>query len=193
MTHFVGVQTDVTDKKRIEDQLRHKATYDELTGLLTRDEFMSRLEEEFERARRYEHGGSVVLLDLDHFKESNDTYGHLLGDEVLEEIGTILEETKRENDLCGCYGGEEFCLFLPETAQEEATVLAERILEKLREPTFPEGDEQFSVTASVGVSSLRDADESLTTLLKRAHEALYHAKENGRDQVVSRQELNGSF
>lgn len=158
---------------------------DELTGLANRREMERRLEEEVERARRYETTLSVVILDLDHFKEINDRYGHPVGDRVLKRIGDLLRERVRAPDLPARFGGEEFALLLPETGSEEALELARRLLAGVRDPTLEVEDETIELTWSAGVASLEDSEESAAELVKRADDALYRAKEQGRDRVVT--------
>jgi len=184
LTHFVGIQMDVTEVKELEDELRKQAKYDSLTGLLNRGELMNQLEKEFERARRYDINGSLIILDLDHFKKINDRYGHIVGDRVLSSVGNLLEEEKRTNDICGRYGGEEFCLYLPETELDRAHQMAERLRQSIETMDFSAGESNFSVTASFGVSNFHTEEDSVTGTLKAPDRALYEAKNNGRNQIV---------
>ncbi|MFB6356628.1 MAG: diguanylate cyclase, partial [bacterium] len=184
LTHFVGIQKDVTELKEMEEQLRYQAKFDELTGLLNRGEFIDQFEHEFERAHRYDHQGCLIMIDLDHFKEINDQYGHVAGDTVLSTIGNILNETKRSNDLGGRLGGEEFCLYLPETNLDEGKNVADRILSSIRSETFSEDGSEFQVTASLGLTGLNKNDSTVSDVLKRADDAMYESKQKGRDQLT---------
>lgn len=166
-------------------KLEKLARTDELTELANRREMERRLEEEIERARRYGTTLSVVILDLDHFKEINDRYGHPVGDRVLKRIGDMLRERVRAPDLPARYGGEEFALVLPETGGEEALELVRRLLGEVRDLEFEVEDETIELTWSAGVASLEDSEESAAELIKRADDALYRAKEQGRDRVVA--------
>ena len=174
------------DEKRQEllEEVQARARTDELTGLANRREVMRRLEEELERSRRYDRSLSVALLDLDRFKKVNDRYGHQAGDRVLERFAALLREETRAADTAGRYGGEEFLLVLPETEAEKATRLVERILSRAREESYREDGEQFDVTCSAGVTGARP-QEDVDALLARADDALYRAKESGRDRAVT--------
>lgn len=166
-----------------EDTLLQSKT-DELTGLSNRRQLMEDLQEEIERSKRYDHELSLVLLDIDRFKLINDTHGHVVGDEVLQEIGRILDNKVREVDIAGRYGGEEFVLLTPEIGTEGAKILANRIRESLQEMSFTgKDDDEFTVTLSAGISTFEQGDTA-TNLINRADEALYEAKESGRNKVV---------
>jgi two-component system, cell cycle response regulator len=156
------------------------ATHDELTGLYNRRGLFELAQREFARARRTGRGLALVMADLDHFKEVNDRYGHLAGDEVLKRCAAAHAKLARASDLCGRFGGEEFLLLAPETDLEGAIALAERVRQSLRE--MDEGG--IAVTASFGVTVMRDSDRSLDDVLKRADDALYRAKAGGRDRVA---------
>lgn len=169
--------------KKQRREIRKLANYDHLTGLYNRRQFDSRLKEELVRARRYDKNLSVMVIDLDHFKEVNDTHGHQAGDDVLEEIGDIVRDQTRRNDLACRYGGEEFCVALIETGIGEAEELAERLREDLARRTFRANGTEFQVTCSAGIVEYEN-EEDYTTLLKKADQALYVAKEQGRNCVV---------
>jgi diguanylate cyclase (GGDEF)-like protein len=156
------------------------ALTDELTRLPNRRYMAQRFLQEMQRARRYHKGLAFVMMDLDHFKQVNDTYGHLAGDQALAELAKILLAAKRDSDVAARYGGEEFALILHETAAEGAMVLAERIRASVEAATFP-GD--LKLTISIGVAATDD-ESRFTSLMERADEALYEAKEGGRNRVV---------
>ncbi|MFB6240252.1 MAG: GGDEF domain-containing protein, partial [Gemmatimonadota bacterium] len=171
-------------RQRLLEEMKERARTDELTGLANRRELMDRLEEEIDRARRYGDPLSVAILDLDRFKEINDTLGHQAGDDVLSRLGELLAEETRAPDVAGRYGGEEFAVVLPETGREEARRLAERVREAVEELDFEADGEPFGVTCSVGLAELEE-DEEMDDLVKRADDALYRAKEEGRNRVVA--------
>ena len=155
------------------------ALTDELTKLPNRRALAQRFLQEMQRARRHHKAIAFMMIDLDHFKQVNDTYGHLNGDAVLAELASILEHGARESDVCARYGGEEFGLILHETTDAGARTLAERIRAKVAAATFPGG---LKLTISIGVAAT--AEPALfTTLMERADQALYAAKQGGRNQV----------
>jgi len=148
---------------------------------------MKRGEEEFERIQRSSgaHRKSLgcIMLDLDFFKQVNDSKGHMAGDQVLHEVARRLKNSIRPYDVVGRYGGEEFVVLLPDTSFEQSLLVADRIRNKIRtEPFIVEG-EPLAITASLGVSGSGEGDRALTEIIKRADEALYKAKADGRDRV----------
>ena len=155
------------------------ALTDELTKLPNRRAFAQQFLLEMQRARRHHNSIAFLMIDLDHFKQVNDTYGHLNGDAVLAELAQILVTGARESDVCARYGGEEFALILHETTESGARVLAERIRAKVAAATFPGG---LKLTISVGVAATDEA-ALFTQLIDRADQALYVAKHGGRNQV----------
>lgn len=195
----VVVLRDVTERERMERELREKsdalhaanaelerlANTDGLTGLANRRHFTEELEREVERCRRYGRPFSVVLLDLDHFKSVNDTWGHAAGDAVLEATADAMREVCRDIDLPGRIGGEELALLLPETDLDGAAALADRLRERIgnRVHQAPTGG-SFKVTASLGVATLVPEMRTGEALLQATDEALYAAKGGGRNRVV---------
>lgn len=175
---------DVTEKRRLERQLEQMATTDQLTGALNRHAFFSDAAREITRARRYNHPLAVLMIDLDHFKEVNDTYGHAVGDEVLRQFAHSCMEILRDTDILGRMGGEEFAAILVETDQSQAAAIGERLREAVeRTPITAENDISVSITVSIGVSMLRDGDTE-TSMLDRADKRLYEAKRTGRNKLV---------
>ena len=156
---------------------------DELTGLRNRRFFISRFNEEFERAKRHSGVLGIMMMDLDHFKSINDRYGHLFGDLVLKNVATAISETLREYDIAGRYGGEEFAVLAPGTSSGDLVSLAERIRQTVEQLEIQNSSAIVHVTVSVGVAAL-DEHDSLETLLERADNALYQAKHEGRNRVV---------
>lgn len=176
-------------QKRLVAQQKQKvqflAEHDQLTGLLERKEFDDRSKDAFQDCKRYDKQFSVLMIDLDHFKQINDNYGHQAGDKVLERMGTLISQHSRKDDIVGRYGGEEFCLSLPETSLESAVIVANRLRNELSELEFSDPDSgSFSVSCSVGAAVYQGECENLMELIKEADEALYEAKEQGRDRVV---------
>ena len=156
------------------------ALTDELTKLPNRRYMAQRFLQEMQRARRYKKGLAFVMMDLDHFKNVNDTYGHLQGDQVLAELAKIILAAKRQEDVAARYGGEEFALILHETSAEGALTLAERIRASVEAATFPGN---LKLTVSIGVAATDD-EARFTNLMEKADEALYEAKEGGRNRVM---------
>jgi diguanylate cyclase (GGDEF)-like protein len=155
------------------------ALTDELTKLPNRRHLAQQFLQEMQRARRHHNAIAFVMIDLDHFKQVNDTYGHLNGDAVLAELAQILKTGARESDVCARYGGEEFALVLHETTEPGARTLAERIRSRVAAATFPGG---LKLTISLGVAATDDP-ALFTQLIDRADQALYAAKQGGRNQV----------
>ncbi|ABV36545.1 conserved hypothetical protein [Shewanella sediminis HAW-EB3] len=173
---FTSVSHDITDRKEIE----RLSVTDTLTGLNNRRRLDELFINEFDRFNRYERQFSMILLDVDHFKQVNDKFGHKVGDKVLIEMGEILASSVRKNDLLGRWGGEEFLLICPETSIDGAIDLAEKIRKIIEDTDFPEIG---SVTASFGVT-VSIKDDSDEDMFIRADNALYTAKRDGRNCVV---------
>lgn len=183
-THVYGVAMDVTQQKLFEKELERRAHIDYLTGLNNRGHFMHKAELELARAIRYENDLSILMLDIDHFKQINDTQGHKTGDLVLKELADACRMTLREVDVIGRLGGEEFAILLPETEKEEAIEVAERLRESIALVKIPlESGQPISFTVSIGISSLTSTDNNLDVLLNLADKGLYAAKSSGRNTV----------
>ncbi|MBI5904603.1 MAG: GGDEF domain-containing protein [Deltaproteobacteria bacterium] len=165
------------------ETLTRRATTDGLTGLPNRKSFLDRLSSELERLDG-RHPCAVVMLDLDHFKRINDTYGHPFGDEVLKRVSGVIAKAVRKGDAAGRYGGEEFVLYLHMTDPERAQEAAERFRRMIRQTKFLHEGREVAVTASLGVSCAPIHGKGAGELLKRADEALYLSKERGRDRVT---------
>lgn len=180
---FIFIQRDISALKKVMAELERLARIDALTGLYNRRYFLERFEAELERARRYGHPTSLLLLDLDHFKQINDRFGHGAGDEVLERAGLIINNHMRSMDLGGRYGGEEFIIALPETPLEGAVIFADRLRCKLADVVFKRGEDRFQVTCSIGVGALNAAERVVNNHIKRIDEALYRAKDAGRNRI----------
>ncbi len=168
---------DVTDSVILERRLRAVNNIDELTGAYNRRYFSARLREEIERHRRYNHRLSLVIFDLDHFKQTNDSIGHLAGDHALIEIRKLAEEQLRDIDVLARFGGEEFVFLLPETGREAARGTAERLRSEIERFSLTWRERAFRVTASFGVAELNHGMGGETDLLEAADQALYVAKQ----------------
>lgn len=177
------IETTRADNARLEAL----AQTDPLTHCLNRRALTERLVEELERARRYSSVLTLLMIDLDHFKRINDTHGHLVGDDVLRHVGTLLRSLARSVDLVARYGGEEFVVVLPETPASGAMTFAERLRERIAEHTLSECPElNLQLTASIGVASFPSPGvEGVDDLFMRADDALYRAKETGRNRVAT--------
>jgi len=160
---------------------------DSLTGLYNRWYVMEKIDSEMNRSLRHGSPVALLMLDIDHFKRINDSFGHSAGDSVLRSFGQVLRESCRVYDVPGRYGGEEFCIVLPETRIGNTTAVADRIQQRLAESRFDVGDDSVAITASIGIAGLDSvADEGLVTsaaLIERADRALYSAKHHGRNRV----------
>ena len=176
---LVLTQRNVTEQMEKEAQLERLATTDMLTGLVNRAQFDAVLKSEVNRQHRYARPLSLIMLDLDYFKQINDRHGHDVGDQVLVALADLLKCTLRKADCCARWGGEEFMLLAPETSLEQAVRLANKIRDAIKHTAFPI---QGSVTASFGVVEVHSQD-SVKSLMERVDNALYLAKEEGRDQV----------
>lgn len=167
------------------NKIKTRANRDGLTRVYNRRSFDERLVEEFKRHQRLSTDLSLLMVDLDHFKKVNDTYGHMAGDMVLEKVARTFEKTFRSTDFIARYGGEEFVILLPHTKEEQAQMLAERVRDKIESCTMTYQDKSFNITASIGVSSVRPGSlEKDTEVVRKADEALYDAKMQGRNRVV---------
>jgi len=177
-------ERELTNERiRMMEKLQKLAITDGLTRLYNSRSFYSQLELEVDRFNRYQHPLTLLLLDIDHFKDYNDKYGHLEGDKVLVRFSQIIRTCLRTNDSAYRYGGEEFTVILPETAGEEARTVAQRIRAALEaEPFSPEDGEEVTVTISIGLTEYH-AKEELSTFIQRADQAMYRSKRSGRNKV----------
>ncbi len=170
--------------RRLSNQLEDLAMKDSLTGLINRRYFFIRGLDEVKRAIRYKNPLSIIMLDIDHFKKINDTYGHEAGDKVLVCIASILSQNVREVDIAARLGGEEFAILVPNTNAVDALVLAERLRNEIESTSCSSLAGKANVTASIGVASLTPEMTDLDTLLRDADTAMYQAKGRGRNRVV---------
>lgn len=181
-TLWHGLMLDISEQMAYQVHLRELSDTDELTRLANRRKLMSRLDEEIALSNRHGSPLSLMLVDLDHFKRVNDTWGHLLGDQVLQTLAELCTDTLRSEDLVARLGGEEFAIMLPLTPYVRCLPLAERLRQRIAEHDFglPQGD----ITVSIGIAEHR-VGEARETLIERADRGLYAAKRKGRNRVDS--------
>jgi two-component system, cell cycle response regulator len=184
-----AAHSELRDRNQQLESMLHSvealASTDALTGLFNRRRFADVLRREFAVTRRYKNTLSCLLLDLDHFKQINDRFGHDAGDQVLKEVARRITGSLREVDLAARYGGEEFVVLLPHTSKGDARIVAERLLKNVRKQDFTFGGEIVTVTASIGCAGNSDVESANPEdLVKAADIALYGAKKNGRNCIV---------
>ena len=173
---YMAVGNDITAKKEVE----RLSEIDKLTGIYNRRKLDEYMDLESQRANRYHQPLSFIMLDIDHFKHINDTYGHLVGDITLQTLAKILVDNLRKGDIVGRYGGEEFLIICPETNRDSAILLAEKLRIAVEKYTF---EETKSMTISLGIAEFKEND-TVKALFERTDKALYQAKHNGRNCVV---------
>jgi diguanylate cyclase (GGDEF)-like protein len=178
--------------KAARERMKQLSITDDLTETYNYRYFMDSLDLELRRAKRYEYPISLMMLDIDHFKNYNDTHGHMAGDRVLKLIAQVIKKTVRHTDILARYGGEEFAAILIKTGLDEASQIAERVRRAVESSEVDRGDThqpQGRLTISVGVSTLGPSTSSVESLIATADEALYEAKENGRNRVAVSREV----
>ena len=168
------------------EEIHKMAIMDGLTGLYNKRYFLEAVDREVARARRYTRPLALIMIDIDHFKNINDTYGHLAGDHILKELGEILKSRVRREELVVRYGGEELVILLPETDREGAFKVAELMRQRVESHTFIFANKKIKVTISAGVSEVIECDYDYNEFVKLADERLYGAKKDGRNKVVSK-------
>lgn len=175
---FVQYDNLLKEKK---NKAEFESLHDSLTKIPNRAFFNQRFQEEFLRAKRYNNNFSIAMIDIDHFKIVNDTYGHDAGDEILKKMTSFIEKNIRETDFIARWGGEEFMVILPNTNSEDANKICEKVKKELQENKFVQTPVKFKI--SCGITEFRKDDE-IEKILKRVDDALYQAKNNGRDKIV---------
>lgn len=167
-------------------KLRIQSNTDELTQLYNRRHILAQLECEMERARRYRRPLSVLMTDVDRFKEVNDRYGHLAGDSLLREMGRVLKQSLRRVDMVGRYGGDEFLVILPESDPGGARIVAERIQENFRGHQFTAGGQSLPVTLSIGLFSFQELEGlDMESLVQKVDQILLQAKRSGKNVIFT--------
>lgn len=179
----ISMAVDVTERKKLERRLLKQATHDGLTGLFNHNAIIERLDNEVERAKRYQRSLSVLLIDLDKFKVINDKYGHVTGDAVLSSIAALIKQAIRTTDYAARYGGEEFVIVLPETANEKAYEFGRRLCDLISQHIIRKDNTAISVTASIGIATFPENASDGLALLDAADAAMYQVKASGRNNV----------
>lgn len=193
ISSLVSHVRDVTQERQFEQRLAYLADHDELTGLLNRRRFTAEVHAHVERCRRYGVSGAVLMLDLDNFKQVNDTFGHIAGDRLIQNVAQLLRHTLRGTDVVARIGGDEFAVLLPRADAADARAVGEKIRRALRAATnLHPGDPRRAVTVSVGVAVLTDSTATADDILMDADLSVYDAKESGRDRVASWSRHHGS-
>ncbi len=171
---------------KAQEKINKLAITDELTGLYNRRYFRKVFKDELKIAKRYRHSYGCLMMDVDHFKKVNDTYGHYAGDIILRKLGKLLKANSRESDIVARYGGEEFINLLPETDIVGASIVAEKLRAEIEAASIKVGEIEIKITVSIGIScfdATKKDDPSTDQLISAADNALYKAKENGRNRI----------
>jgi diguanylate cyclase (GGDEF)-like protein len=163
-------------------ELRQVLSTDQLTGAMSRTAWFGAAANEVTRARRYNRALCLLVLDIDYFKSVNDQLGHTAGDAVLRRVAEVVQGQLRQSDVLGRFGGEEFVVLLPESVLADATVLAERVREAVKQASYP-GNGDLRCTISIGVAELSQSEQNIGKLFERADSAVLRAKTNGRNRV----------
>jgi diguanylate cyclase (GGDEF)-like protein len=183
----VELRGEIEERKRIEKELEFLATIDPLTCLYNRRHFFKLAQHEIDLSLRYNRPLTMLMVDLDHFKDINDSYGHATGDQVLGLVSAFIQKTLRSVDIIGRYGGEEFCIVLPETNLKQGLLAAKRLMRSVKEENFETASGKISLTISIGLSNLpldnQTVKVSIDQLLDNADKGLYKAKQTGRNRV----------
>jgi diguanylate cyclase (GGDEF)-like protein/PAS domain S-box-containing protein len=180
---MIGTHADITDRKYTEGRLEHLANTDSLTGVSNRRFFIDAVEYELLRSKRSGSPAALLMIDIDHFKQVNDKFGHAVGDTVIKHIVDLSFGCLRRTDHIGRLGGEEFAILLPETDSDGAGVFASRLREIIAATPTHTSENEITTTVSIGVALLTTNDTDANSILKRADMALYKAKERGRNCV----------
>ncbi len=183
--YIVITVQNVTENVILEKKLRNLNLRDSLTGIYNRRHLDERLYEEFSRHQRYDRTMSIIMIDVDNFKNVNDTHGHQFGDHVLQEIANIAKKVTRGVDVLSRYGGEEFCCILPETDRIGAISVAERLRIEVEKQNMGSDENPVHVTVSQGIAETKKGIRAAEELLKVADDALYEAKNAGRNRVIA--------
>ncbi len=173
------------ENARLYAQVQQMAITDDLTNLYNRRGFLELGAREIERARRFNHPLTLLFVDIDHFKEVNDNFGHITGDQALKEIARRFDKNLRIIDLSSRYGGEEYAILLPETELSEASLVAERLRQSIEAEPVTTDTVHLNITVSVGVAKLTDDIADLVALVDKADRAMYQAKQAGRNRVYA--------
>jgi len=179
-----NLEAEIARRIEAEEGLVELASLDSLTGIYNRRAFFELAEKELARAQRYRSVITLLMMDIDHFKRVNDSYGHLAGDQTLVAFAAFCKRNLRSFDLIARYGGEEFIVLLPRTDSQSGKSVAERLRKAVTETEFDYEGENIPIKISIGVASLKKGEEvTLSALIERADQALYQAKHTGRNRV----------
>jgi diguanylate cyclase (GGDEF)-like protein len=184
----IYLMKEITQQKEMIKQLDNLASYDSLTQIYNRRRFMEEAKNEFERNRRYNGGFSILMIDIDYFKEINDVYGHTVGDEIIRMVAQGCKDRIRMTDIIGRYGGDEFCILLSHADKENAMKIAEQIRDHIEDMKFEYLNQSIKVTVSIGITTVVNANNeefNINFLLSQADQALYRAKQSGRNLVYT--------
>ncbi len=187
---FANQAAIALENARLYGELEKLAITDGLTGLANHRTFQERLVREISRAERFQQELSLIILDIDHFKQVNDRYGHQVGDQVLRSVGNTLQDQLRKMDFVARYGGEEFAVIMPQTRKSEAIRIAERLRESTAQGRFLKAEPDRSITISLGIAEYPSDATEPSVLVEKADRALYISKEQGRDRVTAAGEQN---
>ncbi|WDE12938.1 GGDEF domain-containing protein [Thalassomonas haliotis] len=177
--HIIGITQDITERKHSEEELYHQANYDLLTKLPNRSHFTDSVRHALIQARRRHHGLALLFIDLDNFKPINDTYGHAMGDTLLQQVSAAIQNSLRKEDLTCRFGGDEFIILLPSISKRNnAAVVAEKVLRCIKQP-INLSNHQLSISASIGISTFPEDGDSYETLMPHADMAMYKVKNFG--------------
>jgi diguanylate cyclase (GGDEF)-like protein len=187
LQQFTNILSNAFERSRLLNELEDRAIRDELTGVLNRRGFLEFARVELMRANRFNRPTSIILFDVDQLKHVNDSLGHIVGDEVIQEVVKCSQHDIRQIDLLGRWGGDEFVVLLPETNLDSAVKVAERLCMDIEEHYYTHEGKQLRITVSIGVAANRSPDDTVDDLFSQADVALYEAKESGKNCVkVSR-------
>ncbi len=187
LTTFTTHASLIIENARLLETTRRLSITDELTQLYNFRHFQNRFKNEFQRAKRYKHNMSILMCDIDYFKNYNDTNGHEAGNEILKKVAGIMTNSARDVDLIARYGGEEFVLVLIETSKDNAKLFAERLKEKIEKETFPHQEKQpnGNLTITIGVAGFPEDAVTSNELIEYADKALYRGKKEGRNRAIA--------
>ncbi|SGY87125.1 GGDEF domain-containing protein [Moritella viscosa] len=191
VTHVSLIIYDVTDiainrlqLDKANEKLAHLSQTDALTQLNNRHHWNSLIDHEFKRVKRYEQISTLMMLDIDHFKNVNDTYGHVAGDKVIAAVSQVMRNNVRETDFAARYGGEEFAICLTNTSAIDAVILADRLRKAIEDISIIDDGNTIKVTISIGIAEFTATTDAVDTWTKNADIALYQSKANGRNQYT---------
>jgi len=183
ITHYVVIYEDITDSRQLAQKLSYQATHDDLTGLINRAEFENRLAMKVEDAKLNDTDHALCFLDLDQFKVINDTCGHIAGDELLRQLGKLLNGVTRKSDTLARLGGDEFAILVSDCHQHQAEMIANEVRELIEQFKFIWDSQVFTIGVSIGLTSINRHTNNRTEALKQADTACYAAKNSGRNRV----------